>query len=123
MSDPVESLARRVEGNPFFLASLLALYARSENLDETGLAAALGCRPDDLTDLRLCRAPHAEPRPFWDDITRIAGHFGLDPNRLAEVVRRGQAIQRAKSAATGAPDLLAAARDAPPPADEAEGSP
>ena len=115
MSDPLESLARRVEDDPFFLAPLVALYARSEGLDDAGVAAALGCPPAALTDVRLCRAPRPEPAGFREDVARIAGHFGLDPGRLAEVVRRGQAIQRARGAAVAEGGTLLAARDAPPP--------
>jgi hypothetical protein len=122
VSDPLEPLARRVEGDPFFLASVLAEYARSEGLDDAGLAAALGCRPAALTDLRLCRAPGMEPREFKADVVRVAEHFGLEPVRLAEIARRGQTLQRARAAAAGA--TLLAARDAlPPVAEKPEGSP
>ena len=37
MSDPLLSLAARVAADPFFLASALAVYAVSEELDDAGL--------------------------------------------------------------------------------------
>ena len=60
MNNPLDRLARRVEEDPFFLASLLAEYARAEGLDDLALAQALDCEPEALTGIRLCRAP---PRP------------------------------------------------------------
>jgi hypothetical protein len=45
--------------DPFFLGSALAAYQRRHGLDDDGLAAVLGCAPDVLTQLRLCRRPGA----------------------------------------------------------------
>jgi hypothetical protein len=118
MTDPLARLARKVEGDPFFLAPVLALFARSEGLDDAGLAAALGCPPAELPRLKLCRPPREGPEHFWPDVTQIATAFGLGPDRLAEAVRRGQALQRLQRPAAG-PGTLLAARDAPPP----EGTP
>src|SRR5437660_261749 len=92
MSDPLEPLARRVAQNPLFLAAPLARFAERHRLDDAGLATHLGCRPEVLTDLRLCRNPHPEPPRFWQDVERIATHFGVDATRLAEVVRFGQGL-------------------------------
>src|SRR5579864_1216221 len=92
MSDALESLARRVASDPFFLAAPLARYAQRQGLDDAALAARLGCQPEVLTDLRLCRNPHPEAPRFWQDVERIATHHGLDAGRLAEVVRFGQGI-------------------------------
>lgn len=110
MSERVAALARRVGHDPHFLASALAAYARSERLDERGLAAALGCAAETLAPLRLCRRPRPEPPAFRDDVARIAARFGVDPAALAQVVRRADALDalRRGVADTG---LLAAARD------------
>jgi hypothetical protein len=115
MTDPLEALAARAATEPFFLASVLAAYAGSEGLDDAGLAAALGCPPGELAMLRLCRAPRVEPREFWDDISRIAEHFGIDPTKLAEAVKRGRVVLRLRAASPGAGGgFLMAARDAEP---------
>jgi hypothetical protein len=116
MADPLEALAKRAEGEPFFLAALLAGYACSEKLDDAGLAAALGCALGDLPMLRLCRAPRTDATEFRDDIARVAERFGLDPRRLAEVIKRGRVVCRLQEAAPGSGALLAARdHDEPPP--------
>lgn len=122
MADPMEHLAARAEREPFFLAALLAAFARSEALDDAGLAAALGCRQEDLRMIRLCRAPRSDPRDFWDDVCRVAERFGLDPRRLAEAVKRGRVVVRLQGPGP-AGNTLRAARDCegeqpPPPAPE-----
>ena len=83
-----------------------------------GLAAALGCRIEDLTPLRLCRIPRANPVDFRADIDAIAGRFGITPAKLADVVRQGQGMARLRAAApatTEAGFLLAARDDEPKP--------
>ena len=111
MAEPLEALAARVADEPFFLAWLLGAYAYSEDLDDTGLAAALGCPVQELTMLRLCRAPRTDSQEFWDDVTCIAERFGLDPQRLAEVVKRGRVVRRFQQADQGSGGSLMAARD------------
>jgi hypothetical protein len=115
VSEALDALARKVQGDPFFLASPLALYARSEHLDDAGLAAALGCPPVRLSGLRLCRAPRADPAGFREDIAGIAAEFGLDPDRLADAVITGRAIRAIGAAPAGGRGFLMAARDEPPP--------
>jgi hypothetical protein len=122
MSELLAGLARRVEGDPFFLAFALAGYARSRGLDDAGLAAALGCRPEDLPMLRLCRAPRPDPPDFRADVTAVAGRFGIDPATLVEAVRHGEAVAalRRPAAASPEPGAVLAARDddRPPPRPE-----
>lgn len=107
MADPLDTLAWRVESEPFFLASTLALFARSEALDDEALCRFLRCPQESFAMLRLCRTPDEEPAGFQRDLKRIAERFGLDENALAEAVRRGQALQRLRQAA-GSGTLLAA---------------
>jgi hypothetical protein len=110
MSDyRIEGFARRLRSDPYFLASALEDYAHSEGLDGAGLAAALGCPREELGALGLCRRPRSEPETFADDVRRIAGRFGLSEDRLAEVVRRSDALLAMREAE--AEDVIAAARD------------
>jgi hypothetical protein len=119
MVDPLKALAARAEREPFFLAAPLAAYARSEQLDDAGLAAALGCREEDLVMVRLCRAPRDESSEFWEDVHCVAGRFGLDPERLAEAVKRGRVVLRLQAARPATGGLMAARdRDEPPPTGE-----
>jgi hypothetical protein len=121
MTDPLALLAARAADDPFFLAAPLAVFARTERLDDTGLAHALGVVVSRLPELQLCRPPRPEPEHFWPDVRQIAGHFGIDPETLADAVRRGQMILRLR-ARSGAPGgeggTLLAAREAEPPAAE-----
>lgn len=110
MTDPLDALARRVENEPFFLASTLALFARSEALDEEALCQFLRCPPESFAMLRLCRTPDEEPTGFQRDVKQIAERFGADADALAEAVRRGQTLQRLQQAV--ASGTLLAARDA-----------
>jgi hypothetical protein len=109
MTDPLETLARRVEKEPFFLASTLVLFAQSEGLDEEALCRFLRCPQESFAMLRLCRTPDADPTSFQRDVKRIAERYGADADALAEAVRRGQTLQRLQQAVVGG--TLLAARD------------
>jgi hypothetical protein len=111
MTRHLEKLARRVEDDPFFLASALKLYAKSEDLDETMLADVLGCAKESLPLLGLCRAPAEEPAQFQKDIDRIVERFQVHPDVLAEAVRRGQTIVRMRRSTAKDKGTLLAARD------------
>ncbi len=126
MTTPLERLAGRVQSDPFFLAAPLSLYAESQRLDDDALAVRLGCGRETLTQLRLCRNPEPMPPNFWNDVERIADRFHLDADRLAEIVRFGQALLHARTSegerVNPAPGYLMAAReegdDEPPSGEE-----
>lgn len=123
MSEALNHFAARVATDPTFLAHALAEYARSESLDDAGLAAALGCAITDLAKLRLCGTPRSELEHFRTDVATIATRFGIDATKFAGVVRRGQSLARLRQArAPGEPGFLLAARDdarePPPPSEE-----
>lgn len=122
MTNPIDWLATKVENDPDFLAPVLMLFARSERLDEAGLAAALGCSLEDLSRLKVCRPPR--PACVWEDVATLADHFDLDPDCLLAVVRRGQAIQQWQrmTPASGQSTLLAARDEGPPTGVAPEGS-
>jgi hypothetical protein len=89
--NPLDRLAARCAGDPFFLASALAAYQLRHGLDDAALAALLGCAPDVLTQLRLCRRPAAAlpSRTAADDVVEIAARLGLDTAALRLVVEEG----------------------------------
>ncbi len=123
MSAALDHLAARVATDPEFLASALAEYARSESLDDAGLAAALGCPVADLTRLRLCGSPRPDAEHFRADVATIAGRFGFDHRTLTAIVQRGQSLARLRSGQPSevSPGFLLAARDddrEPPPTTE-----
>jgi hypothetical protein len=111
MPEPLEALAARAADEPFFLAWLLAACAYSEGWNDASLAAALGCPREELVMLRLCRAPRTEPKEFWEDIASIAERFGLVPERLTDIVKRGRVVRRFQEANQGGGHSLLAARD------------
>ena len=108
----VVALARRIEGDEFFLASALADYARTEHLDEQDLAKTLGCSVEDLVSLRLCRRPRPQPELFRKEVDQIASRFGARAEVLAEVVRRHDALREMRAGPTrDMGGTLMAARD------------
>jgi len=111
MSDRLDRFARRVEDDQFFLASVLAEYARSEDLDDGGLAGELGCPVAVLTPLRLCRRPRPDPVGMREDTGQIAERFGVDVTILAEMVRRADALATLRQSAPAAQGTVIAARD------------
>lgn len=117
MDPQLERLAGRVANDPLFLAAALTRYAQSEGLDDPALAAALGCAVATLTPLRLCRMPRPEAPLFRQDVEQIAARFGVMPDLLAEVVRRGQSLLHLQDPANRTRDepagFLLAARDRP----------
>lgn len=119
MPTDLESLALRAESDPFFLGCLLKGYARSEELDDAALVAALGCNSETLTMLRICRTPDLDR--FNEDIDRIVARFGVDRDVLTLAVRRGQAIvamTRKPVCETGGMLLAARDNDRPPPEEQ-----
>lgn len=108
MADPLSSLARRAEERPTFLAGLLAAYAHSEDLSDVDLAARLGCPVEQLSRLKLCRAPRSEPAEMLEDVARLAERFGVDEAVLRQAVLRGRVVLRLRQGSDG---ILLAARD------------
>jgi hypothetical protein len=108
MPDPLHRLAADAEADAFFLGGLLAAFARSEDMDDAALAVHLGCPVDQLSRLKLCRAPRAELDLMRQDLDRIAGHFGLSEPALRQAVLRGRVVLRLRQ---GGDVLLMAARD------------
>ncbi len=111
MSDRIAALARRVQDDPFFLASALKDYAHGEGLDDPQLAALLGCTPETLDLLRLCRRPRPEPPWFRQDVDRIAGRFGVRADKLAQIVRYANALAALRRQPAAERGTLMAARD------------
>lgn len=112
MTDRIAALARRVEDEELFLASVLADYARTENLDDQGLAERLGCPVETLIPLRLCLRPDPEPNVFRREVDRIASRFEVAAELLAEAIRRSDALRMMRSKADAEEGgLLMAARD------------
>jgi hypothetical protein len=77
-------LARQAASKPEFVASQLAVYQQTKNLDDAALANQLGCSLDDLPHLRLCMLPRLNH--FEEDVERIASHIHADAVVLAQIL-------------------------------------
>jgi hypothetical protein len=109
--------ARRAERRSSFVAADLASYRSIHEASEEELTSFLGCPPEVLADLALCRRPDPSKPHFKAEVQRIASFVGCDDARLAILLREVDAIKAFRSAALdreGAADAgwLAAARDA-----------
>src|SRR3712207_2038561 len=104
-SEVVRRAALALEGNPYVLASTLAMYRRQHGLDETALAAWLGLSPEQLLALALCRRPDpADPR-FPARLASLAEHVGCGVGTLAALLTETSAAVAALAEAgeTSAP--------------------
>jgi hypothetical protein len=95
----------------------------NRGIDEEDLAVLLGCSPEQIFRLALCRRP--DIRTFRQDVERVAAYVGANALRLAEMLREVDAwtaLQETTADSTLQPGsgLLMAARDREEPAEEAD---
>jgi hypothetical protein len=109
-------LRRAVRAEAPLLATSLQRYAEAEAMTWEELARSLGCSPDALDQVALCRPPREEN--FVADAEAIAGEY-LDPARLLPFLRQLQVLgtlagapaqASIPSAAAASPPLFLAAR-------------
>jgi hypothetical protein len=115
-TDLLRYAARRASQYPFFLAADMDHFRSHLGMEETDLARFLGCLPDFLPKLALCRRPDPDSPQFRSDIQRIAGAFGLQTDRLVQLIREVDVLESLGKAAhtieeAEARGLLLAARD------------
>lgn len=106
--------AQRAADRPFFVASDLAAYRELHQLGEEALAEFLGCPPEQLPRLALCRRPDPDTPEFRREVERIAEHVGARAPRLAQLLREVaslHALRRADTRSRGSTGALLAARD------------
>ncbi|CAN96316.1 hypothetical protein predicted by Glimmer/Critica [Sorangium cellulosum So ce56] len=105
----LDRASRRSGECEWTLGAALDEYCRTEGKTREQLAALLGCRVDSLDWLSLCRKP--DPERFAEDVTRIAERFQIEGPRLAQIIRRVDAVavlRRATHEECNEPMLLAA---------------
>ena len=96
----ISSLASR---DAFYLGWHLARYSEKKGVSMEELGRELGCLPETVNSIALCRAPRAEPPHFQRDIERVAERFQIRADRLMGIVRLAQV--------SGEESMLMAARD------------
>lgn len=99
MTRKMVSLASR---DPFYLGWHLASYSEITGMSMAEVVRELGCLPETVDSISLCRAPRAEPH-FREDIEAVADRFQARADKLARIVRYVRV-----SSGTG---VLLAARD------------
>ncbi|MBI4336486.1 MAG: hypothetical protein HY683_01455 [Chloroflexi bacterium] len=100
-------------------------FRAHRGMDETDLAHFLGCVPKLLSKVALCRRPDPGSPTFRADIHRIADAFGLQADRLVQLIREVDVLETLEDAAPTAEQaesrgLLLAARDIEPGEDVTE---
>ncbi len=120
-SDTLRHAARRASRHRFFLAADLEEFRAHRGMEEVELATFLGCGPELLPKVALCRRPDPTSPRFRLDLHRVAQAFSLAPDRLVSVIREVdalRALKEASQAATASQGLLLAAREVHEPPDQ-----
>lgn len=104
----LERAVARVADDEAFVASALHDWGGG-HLDLEKAASFLGCTPNAVVQLALCRRPVGTSKSFRQDVAQIAAHVCVDETRLLELLREASSIAAFRKA-DGA-QMLAAARD------------
>ena len=80
-------IARLASDDPFYLGWHLARYSEMRGMSMTELGRELGCLPEAVNSISMCRAPRSEPPHFRSDIERVADRFQVKADRLMRIVR------------------------------------
>lgn len=113
LSPSVIRAAERARDDPFFLAGILETYRTMNKMSLEALTAFLGCAPDDVVRLALCRRPLSGSSTFLKDVDHLAQRFAFPGERLIAIIREVEAMQAFRDHFAKAQDrnLLMAARD------------
>ena len=76
--------------DPFYLGWYLARYSEMMSVDIADVARELGCLPEVMNTMSLCRAPRTEAPHFQKDVEAVANRFHVRAERLANIVRHVQ---------------------------------
>lgn len=97
MSQPLSSsvvrVAERAYEHPFFLAGVLGEYRRMNRMSSEDFARFLGCSPEDVVRLALCRRPIAHSPTFLSDVDHLARRFAFPGERLIQIIREVDAVR------------------------------
>ncbi len=74
----------------FYLGWYLARYSEFKEMSMTEVSRELGCLPDTMSSMALCRAPRLDPPHFRDDVERVAERFQIPADRLTGIIRHVQ---------------------------------
>ena len=112
----LEWLARRTEGDSFFVSYALGQYKATHRVGDEQLMRVLACTREALDRLALCRLPDDRDPGFREQVQQIAAFVSCNADHLMRVLREVAAVaslseQPAHRSMSG---LLLAARDRKP---------
>jgi hypothetical protein len=81
------ALARRLEGNPEFMAYALARYQSRQGISREDLSWELGLTSEGLIKLALCRRPDANSGDFERRVKHLSEYTRGNSNTLARVIK------------------------------------
>ena len=85
--DMLLKMSRFASDDPFYLGWHLARYSEMKSLSVAEMGGELGCLPETVNSISLCRAPRSEPPHFRNDIERVADRFQVKAAKLMGIVR------------------------------------
>lgn len=89
--DWLKVAARRSAQDPASLGFVFEQYRQHEGQSLEDLARMLGCSPEVLDELYLCRRP--EQARFAEHLRLFEQRFAVDPRRIAAVLRRVEVLE------------------------------
>ena len=92
IADMLRHAALRASNNPFFIAGDIERFRTRREMQESDLAGYLGCEPEILHKLGLCRRPDPDSSTFHSDVHRIADAFGVSSNILIQLIREADSL-------------------------------
>src|SRR5947207_3141109 len=118
------ALARRLRNDPRYMAYVLAVYQRQEDLMDDELIQELGTLPTLVVRLAICKRPDSSSSQFAEQVRELADYTLSDATQLASILRQVDAIEKLagrpallskveleKETGHSSTGLLAAARD------------
>lgn len=90
-ADPTKlllALSRRLQGDPKFMAHVLAAYSEQEGISEDELSRELDAVPELLIRLALCKRPDADSEDFAEQVQRLSDYTLIDEDLLTHVIRQ-----------------------------------
>ncbi len=89
-------LAKRLNEDTEYMASILAMYQICERLTDQSLSELLGISPGMLARLALCKRPNPESADFAQQVRKLADFTGADVGAIANLIRQIEALEAMK---------------------------
>lgn len=91
--NPLKALARKLRGNPRYMAYVLDAYRRQERLSDEELAETLGILPELVVRLETCLRPDVDSPRFAVHVSELADFSLTDEAQLASILRQVDSLE------------------------------